>query len=285
MLNTAIGHHVGEILGSVYGINAAFGDPRITINIGNPSSVLFAIPEQSIKSQTAPSTIYQALLVIEAKAPWALNLQNLQIIYNLYNEEQNIARAAGELIEKSELLKAVNRVYAYMALNNLTYGALTTYNSTYFFRRTNGESLRFDVSPEIKLGDTRDSSLIAAFVGLAVRSWRETRSQTILKTVQRFISSVPHSEIVSSKVHHSVFASEPLDPGFESFFKHEREGTGQSPTRNEIAVEFEKLISRNIGSTVYGVLKSGVTKKSVVLKVYDLSNEDIGRVCKQEVEM
>ncbi|KAF3929350.1 hypothetical protein AA313_de0210400 [Arthrobotrys entomopaga] len=296
-LNNIVGRPVEEILGRVYGIDSAFGDARVTVKVGDPDRVLFALRELTQGSpQDASAVFNEALFVVEARIPWLLDIRNL---HARYNNELRAARTGTDpsTADQSELLKAVSQVHAYMVMNDLPYGILTTYDSTYFFRLVKGgRSTRFEVSPEIRQDHTGDFNLVAAIVGVAVRRWRELQSLGLTRNPRYLLSGLPRPLLIPCKediagcLGQRKFqngVAQKLDPGFQLFVGAEPATSGgiKRPKDLEVTVKFERFVSRNIASTSYGSLKFGQETKTVILKVYDLSTPGISRVCEQEIEI
>ncbi|EPS40729.1 hypothetical protein H072_5413 [Dactylellina haptotyla CBS 200.50] len=288
-VSNIVGRPVGEILGRVFGIDAGFGDARVTVKVGDPDRVLFALREQP--DSTTGNCIFfnEALLAIEVKVSWTLDLKNLRA---LYNEELRDARMATDNTGQSELLRAVAQVYAYMVVNNLAYGALTTYDSTYFFHLfEDGGKPRFEVSPEVKQEDNGYRSLVAAFVGVSARCWLDLRhspgvpgkTQTLVSGAPKPVAANPKAQAVAPDQNlFKVPVTVSLDNGFDLFTES---GPGLDRCFAEVAVTFERFISRNLASTSHGSLIYGQHTKAVILKVYDLSSADISRVCEKEIEI
>ncbi|KAK6544436.1 hypothetical protein TWF694_001131 [Orbilia ellipsospora] len=297
-LNNIVGRPVEEILGRVYGIDSAFGDARVTVKVGDPDRVLFALREltQGSPQEDASAIFNEALFVVEARISWLLDLRSLHV---RYNEELRAARAGTEpsVADQSELLKAVAQVHAYMVMNDLPYGILTTYDSTYFFRLIRGgRNTRFEVSPEIRQDHTGDFNLVAAFVGIAVRRWRELQSLGLGRNPKYLVSGLPRplfipcKEDIAGCLGQRKFQSgvaQPLDPGFQLFVDAESAPSGGIKRTEDIkvAIRFERFVSRNLASTSYGSLEFGRETKTVILKVYDLSTPGIARVCEREIEI
>ncbi|KAF3173190.1 hypothetical protein TWF788_009256 [Orbilia oligospora] len=169
-----------------------------------------------------------------------------------------------------------------MHVNNLSYGVLTTYHSTYFFKRIDDEGKypRLLVSPLIRRNDIGESSLVAAFVGLAVLAFRKEYGAAALGTPSQ-VCRVLDTNLATSRQHLVVggpTGERPLD----GFIRGVRCSRGDPHVR--VRVWFIEFLSRNLASTFRGVLEVGQVLREVVFKVYDLSIPEVADVCAEELK-
>ena len=71
------------------------------------------------------ATLSKPKFVVEFKPPWAFHFENLLTHWDQHNNNDG-----------DKVVKAIPQFYGYMTFNQLRYGALTTYNKTWFFKRT-----------------------------------------------------------------------------------------------------------------------------------------------------
>ncbi|KAI9002821.1 hypothetical protein BC832DRAFT_108620 [Gaertneriomyces semiglobifer] len=108
------------ILRAVEDIAAAFyNGPQFSRIAGNREIV--ADPDFIYVS--VPST--KAKIVGEVKTPWAFDVVDILQEWTLNGNDV-----------KSKVFRAISQLYGYMTFNQLRYGILTTYNSTWVFRRS-----------------------------------------------------------------------------------------------------------------------------------------------------
>ncbi|KAI3633895.1 hypothetical protein MIR68_008069 [Amoeboaphelidium protococcarum] len=117
-------------------------------------------------------------LTVELKTPWAI--KSLVDLIPRYNQEyvdfetrkqrKQKRTDAADKVEKGKIIRAVEQVYVYMALNRHRYGVLTTFNETVFLRRVEdpeqeGRSV-LECSPVIKCSQRQPYTLVAAWIYL-----------------------------------------------------------------------------------------------------------------------
>ncbi|KAF3309838.1 hypothetical protein TWF173_010543 [Orbilia oligospora] len=283
LLDITIGRPVMDILRNAYGIDAGFEGPRSAVPIGDPNRVL-CVPRVHIwqkKTNMPPIAGNKPLVTIGVKPSWVLYLP--PHIITTFNQQRNRILAQPRRRRcQNELVRAVSQMFAHMHINNVSYGVLTTYHSTYFFKRIDdqGKYPRLLVSPLIKRTDMGESSLVAAFVGLAVLAFRKEHGTAALGTPGQ-VCRVLDTNPATSRQHlvvHSPTRETPLD----GFIRGVRRGHGDPHVR--VRVWFAEFLSRNLASTFRGVLEVGQVPREVVFKVYDLSIPEVADVCADELK-
>ncbi|KAK6499649.1 hypothetical protein TWF481_010012 [Arthrobotrys musiformis] len=286
LLDITIGHPVGEILRTVYDIETTFEGPRSGVTIGDPSRVLCVPQEPTWQKGTNvhPIACNKPLMVINAKPSWVLYLT--PYIITTFNQQRDkiLSQPRGRRCQ-NELVRAVSQMFAHLHINNLTYGVLTTYHSTYFFKRLDVEGAhpRLLVSPIIRRTDIGEKSLAAAFVGLAVRSFRQGHRTAALGTPGPFPRVLEANQRTNRK--HFVVDGPPqtLSHPFDGHTRRVRRGRGDPPAR--VRARFVRFLSRNLASTFRGVLEvDGRVPREVIFKIYDLSTPEVAGVCDDELK-
>ncbi|KAK6515448.1 hypothetical protein TWF506_007783 [Arthrobotrys conoides] len=283
LLDITVGRPVMDILRNAYGMDAGFEDPRSAVPIGDPNRVLCVSQTHAWQNKTnmPPITGNKPLMIVDVKPSWVLYLPP-QII-TTFNQQRNRIltqpRGRGRRTQ-NELLRAVSQAFAHMHINNVSYGVLTTYHSTYFFKRIDSEGKypRLLVSPLIRRTDMGESSLVAAFVGLAALAFREGHGVAALGTpsqICRVLDANPGTSRQHLVVDSPAYA-QPLDG-------HTRRVRRSGPPAR-VRVWFSEFLSRNLASTFRGVLEVGQVPRDVVFKVYDLSIPEVADVCADELK-
>ncbi|KAK6356371.1 hypothetical protein TWF718_000732 [Orbilia javanica] len=284
LLDITVGRPVRDILRNAYGMDAGFEDARSAVPIGDPNRVLCISQVPAVrqkKTNMPPIAGNKPLMVIDVKPSWVLYLP--PNIITIFNQQREKIRAftKGKRCQ-NELLRAVSQTFAHMHINNVLYGVLTTYHSTYFFKKIDGDGKypRLLVSPIIRRTDIGENSLFAAFVGLAVLAFRQGNRASAHGTPGPFYRvldvspSTSHQHLVSD----GPIGTKPLDGDA----RRVRRGRGDPPPR--VRVRFLDFLSRNLASTVRGVLEVDRVPREVVFKIYDLSIPEVADVCADELK-
>jgi hypothetical protein len=125
--------------------------------------------------------------LVEVKTPFGFQPEDSDIVQQFHNEQepkvmrnieytsklrshssQNTSRPSPRQLNptnSNKITRAVCQLWAYLTVNNLRYGVITTFNETYFVRRVEGDgsSSTLQFSPAVTLCDT-SVPIIAAWV-------------------------------------------------------------------------------------------------------------------------
>ncbi|KAK6363616.1 hypothetical protein TWF730_001040 [Orbilia blumenaviensis] len=230
----------------------------------------------------SPLSANKPLMVIDVKPSWVLYLP--PYLRGSFNRQRHsILLKPRRKRYQHEMVRAVSQLFAHMHANNVEYGVLTTYHSTYFFKRIDtghGDQIpRFLVSPIINKTDMGARSLVAAFVGITVIGSRGGLWAPNLGTPGPCFRSLDVSPGTAPQ--HLVVCDTRTRP-FEGFDGRARRVRGGPQLK--VQVRFVKFLSRNLASTFRGVLEVGRIRRDVILKVYDLSTPEIAAVCDDELK-
>ncbi|KAK6514515.1 hypothetical protein TWF281_004713 [Arthrobotrys megalospora] len=231
------------ILEDTFGIRGGFDTDISHVNIGNPDRVFYLLdpPDGSL--------ISKARFAIEFKTPWELPLPaNLKDIFNENNADPD-----------NKYTKAIQQLYTCLAVNNLEFGVLSNYDSTFIFRRVeedeDDDKKIMRISPMFRYSDTGLESPLAAFTYLchytATKNW-------IYRTPTLEIIPPPRKQY-------------PLNFGtMMDTVGHE----GAASDWKGMALRLETGLPKNIASVMTGYItkKAGNTiLKPVIFKLYDLT--------------
>ncbi|RVD84267.1 uncharacterized protein DFL_006028 [Arthrobotrys flagrans] len=283
LLDITVGRPVTDILRSAYGTDAGFEGPRSAVPIGDPNRVLCVgqMPVRQKKTNMHPITRNKPLLIIDVKPSWVLYLPpHITITFN-QQRHKILTQPRGRRYQ-NELIRAVSQMFAHMHINNVLYGVLTTYHSTYFFKRIDAEGKypRLLVSPLIRRIDIGESSLVAAFVGLAVLASRQGHGRVAHGTPGPFCR-VLDANPGTNRQHLVVdgpIGTQPLDGDTR------RVRRSRGDPRIRVRIRLVEFLSRNLASTFRGVLEVGQVPREVVFKIYDLSIPEVADVCADELK-
>ncbi|KAK6499375.1 hypothetical protein TWF506_004002 [Arthrobotrys conoides] len=150
------------VLKEVFDISGKFSSSKPFFNFGNTDKV-FHLSEESTSTPNNP-TQPKARFAIEYKTSWELPLPaNLRNIYNENKSDPN-----------NKYTKAIQQLYGRLCFNNLEFGVLSNYNSTFIFRRLPNQ--RLQVSPAFWYSDTFLENPVAALTYVchytATKQWR-----------------------------------------------------------------------------------------------------------------
>lgn len=195
-----------------------------------------------------------AKAVIEIKTPWVLpSLDNASS--RLATE--CAARFEDDTLARSNLLTAVQQSFIYMTLNNLRYGALTTFDETIFLRKVerdsqDGERSVIEFSPAIKCDVSDPLGIVAAWLFFI---------NTVESDPRWMYASPVGSQAVSKDL---------LVP--QQFVG---DGTRYDPRDLQKCINFKSIIGRGHAGAV--VVGSYGDEDDVVFKTIDLKTHPHGR--------
>ncbi|KAJ3304904.1 hypothetical protein HDV03_002286 [Kappamyces sp. JEL0829] len=127
--------------------------PQNHIHIGSPDRA-WAMKESRLSK-----------MLVEFKSPFDFAFPERDIIWAYNNGwDQLLNRRTAE---KDKFVCAVEQIYTYMAINGHRYGCLSTFDQTWFFKRTDDlhpQQPQLLVTPAIKCGQTEPYTLMSAWL-------------------------------------------------------------------------------------------------------------------------
>lgn len=199
-------------------------------------------------NSSSSSDISKARFAIEFKPPWELHLPaNLKDIFN-ENKSQS----------DDKYIKAIQQLYGYMSFNNLEFGVLSNYDSTFIFRRVE-EDNKLQISPMFRYSDTGLESPLAALTYLchytSTKKWFYWSPLATISPSQSqcLLNFDPEMDVVSHN------------------------GVGIDWQR--MILHLETRVSKNIASVMTGYVTNNeaptaMVLKSVIFKLYDLTDSE-----------
>lgn len=252
LASTAFEIPTENILDYVFGISGEFKSHRPIVNIGNPDRV-FHLTETPAP-QPNVFAVAKARFAVEFKTPWALPLPtNLR---DVFNENKSNPR--------NKYTKAIQQLYGYLSFNNLEFGVLSNYDSTFFFRRVSDQGM--EVSPVFRYSDTGLGSTVAALTYLCHYT-----------ATQQWFSCSPLASISPSTKQYLL----DFDPGME--FVNDDE---PMLDWGNLMLRLEIRIAKQIASIMTGFVsnkRGGSVLQHVVFKIYDLTDLEVARQSCQEL--
>ncbi|KAF3921090.1 hypothetical protein AA313_de0206894 [Arthrobotrys entomopaga] len=237
-----------EILDVVFNINNTFYDHQTAGTIGDPDRVFI---------QRVPDGNPKCLFIMEFKTPWALPLpRNLIDTFNTNKSDG-----------KNELVRAVQQIYSYMTFNNLEFGILSNYETTFLFRRVEGGEVQ--VSHPIMFSDTGTDSPLAALVYLCHRT--TTQSYSYFSPIGGVFPSYGQSILR-------------LDP--EVRYSYRSPSLDSQMNWDHLTLHVETVISKGFASVSSGWVSAGgrnVFGGKVIFKIYDLSSSECVKQADNEI--
>ncbi|KAF3923420.1 hypothetical protein ABW21_db0206503 [Orbilia brochopaga] len=253
-----------QILSILFGMKGSFDAHLSDCNIGNPDCIFF-VREPPVRSPNCPTddAMQKARLVMEFKTPWALELP--KDLIKAYNQHKNN--------RKHKVTKAVHQLYGYMSWNDVRFGVLSNYTSTFFLERHEESGVR--VSREFRYSETGLESVVAAMVYIC---------HYVATTEYYYYSPV---DMGPRGTHIMTF-----DPQLPIL----HEGTwkaGLTVPWKDMQIIFRGRLSKRIATVVKADVRhrkwqtpaNGKFSHLAICKIYDLTSKDAAREADQELEM
>ncbi|KAK6346623.1 hypothetical protein TWF696_006743 [Orbilia brochopaga] len=250
-----------QILRALYGVTAAFYDPRGSLKLGHPDRVLRFHQDRN-------QEFSRSRFMIEVKTPWALRTHPTLDLPNYYNKHHGDFKS-------DAIIKAIHQIYGYMTLNSLRYGILTNGDATFIFRRVHDNKDSRDderggvleCSPTISITGQEFESPVAAYAFVAALSYEDGWS------------------------YHSL-ADDLGTPPTELQFDQAEEILAPLPTKKlftttkGLSFQLGRLLGDGVASTTVGTIVYRKTSLcNCIVKTYDLVNQEAEQMFEQEYKI